>query len=108
MARSIKVQTTVTIDDVDYEVSATVDLGTPSRPWAYGGEGDPGDPGEIVDVVVTLSETGADVDLDSFVESDREFITEQLTYAAEEELIDRQADADDRRADEGRDRRLGL
>lgn len=104
--RAIKVETSITIDDVDYDVSGSVDFGTPARPWANHGEGDPGDPGEITDVVVKLD--GAEVDLDSFVESDREYIVEQLTLAAEEEVISRASDDDDRRCDEYRDRRAGL
>ena len=104
--RAIKVETTVAIDDTDYDVSGAVDFGSPARPWANHGEGDPGDPGEITDVVVRLD--GVDVDLDSFVESDREFIVEQLTLAAEEEVISRASDDDDRRYDEERDRRAGL
>lgn len=33
--------------EVWVEVDGLFTAGTPARPWAYGGEGDPGDPGEI-------------------------------------------------------------
>ena len=102
MARSQKVETTVCIDDVDYEVSGVVYPGTPARPWAYGGEGDPGDPGEVTDIVIVNPETGVEVDYYSLPKGDQDFIDEALVLAVDD------GDDDDRAYDEMRDRRAGL
>lgn len=102
MARSQKVETTVCIDDVEFEVSGVVYPGTPARPWAYGGEGDPGDPGEVTDITIRNPETGVEVDYDALCKSDREFIDEALVLAVDD------GDDDDRAYDEYRDRRAGL
>ena len=105
MARSQKVETTVNIDDVDYEVSGVVYPGTPARPWAYHGEGDPGDPGEVTDIVIKR-EDGTEVDYDSLSPADQKFIDEALAVAAAEEADDAFSAAADLAYDAAREDRL--
>ena len=103
-SRSLEVATTVTFDDVDYDVTGNVDFGTPARPFAYGGEGDPGDPGEITDIVIKNAE-GVELDFDGLSRDEQEMVTQALEVAAEEEAISRTSDYDDRRYEEMRDER---
>ena len=107
MARSQKVATTVTLDEVDYEVSGVVYPGTPARPWAYHGEGDPGDPGEISDITIKR-EDGTELDYDALSPAERGFIDDALMVAADDEAEAARSDADDRAYDDWKDRRMGL
>jgi hypothetical protein len=100
--RSIEVETTVTIDDVDFTVKGTVYPGYPARPWANHGEGDPGDPGEITDIEM-VNDAGSSVDFESLPPSDRSFVEEALSVAADEEARGREEDAADRAHDAWRD-----
>jgi hypothetical protein len=103
--RSIEVETTVTIDEVDFTVKGTVYPGYPARPWAYGGEGDPGDPGEITDIEM-VNDAGTSVDFESLSPSDRSFVEEALSVAADEEARGREEDAADRAYDAWKDSQL--
>ena len=106
--RSLKVETVVTLDDIDYEVEASFSRGSSDYFSPSFGNWLPGDPDELEDITVKDTRTGLEVEFDSFEKVDRDYIDQQLMLAAEEEAISRQSDEDDRRSDADRDdRRLG-
>ena len=105
--RSLQVETLVTLDDIDYEVSASFSRGSSDYFSASFGNWLPGDPDELEDITVKNSE-GIEVDFDSLPLDTRTYIEEQLMLAVEDEAVSRQSDDDDRRCDADRDdRRLG-
>lgn len=64
-----------TNDDSDrtIEVSGTYDPGSPPRPFAYGGEGDPGDPAELIVDTAIWSESRiplTDDEYDQYINDD--------------------------------------
>ena len=99
---SMKVSTTVSIGDIDFEVEATYVKGSRDyRTANYGWL--PGDPDELEDITVT-DPRGLEVEFDSFEKGDRDYIEECLLRAVEEEAISRESDEGDRRYDAMRDR----
>ena len=103
MARSLKIETVVTIDDTDYEASASFSKG--SKDYFDKGFGNwlPGDPDELEDIEVKNAE-GIEVDFEAFSKEAQRYIEECLMVAAEEEAISRESDEGDRRYDAMRDR----
>ena len=104
--RSLQVETVVSLDDKDYEVSASFTPGTKDyRDANYGWL--PGDPPEMEDITIKDGE-GNEVYYDDLPLAARTYIDEQLMLAVEDEEVSRQSDEDDRRCDQDRDdRRLG-
>ena len=104
MARSLKIECTVTIDDIDYEVEAVYHKG--SKDYFDKGYGNwlPGDPDELEDITINDTHRGVLVEFESFEKVDRDYIEECLMVAAEEETISRESDEGDRRYDAMRDR----
>jgi hypothetical protein len=101
MARALKVSTTATVDDKDYEVSGSYRRGTAAYFDRSFGNWLPGDPDELEDITVSLD--GVDVPYDSLPEDTRKFIDQQLVLAAEEDARDAEADEGDRRYDAWKD-----
>jgi hypothetical protein len=105
--RSLKIETIVTLDDIDYEVSASFSRGSRDYFSPSFGNWLPGDPDELEDIEIRNSE-GIEVDFDSLPLDARTYVEEQLMLAVEDEAVSRDSDDDDRRCDADRDdRRLG-
>ena len=105
--RSLQVETVVSLDDKDYEVSASFTPGTKDYVDKGWGNWLPGDPPEMEDITIKDGE-GNEVYYDDLPLAARTYIDEQLMLAVEDEEVSRQSDEDDRRSDADRDdRRLG-
>ena len=105
--RSMKIGTVVHIDDIDYEVSASLSRGSANYFSKSFGNWLPGDPDELEDIEIKDGE-GNEVNYDDLPPDARAYIDECLMEAVEDEAISRQSDEDDRRCDQDRDdRRLG-
>jgi hypothetical protein len=102
--RSIEVETTVTIDEKDYEVSGSYTRGSSDYFDKSWGNWLPGDPDELEDIEVTLD--GVDVPYDSLPEATRKYIDDCLVDAAAQDARDAEDSEADRAFDEARDARF--
>ena len=99
MARARSIEAGVTIDDVDYTVTATFHAGTRDYFSKSFGNWLPGDPDELEDITVVADATKAEVSFDDFPVKTRRYIEDALMDAADCEARAYAEDYAERRAD---------
>ena len=99
MARARSIEAGVTVDDVDYTVTATFHAGTRDYFCKSFGNWLPGDPDELEGITVVADATKAEVSFDGLPVKTRRYIEDALmdaverdAYACAEDYAEREAD----------------